>query len=291
MQTFRNSVAVFSLCTLLGCAAVDDTKAQAMDPARDGDGAGDGDGDDEGDGDGSGDATDGTSDATGDADGDTPSDDGDGSLPPDDGCMTSAADLVSDFEAGTAKALDVLAPVARGGTSFFYYNDKTATGLLDPAKVESMPLAATMGGACGMYAFRFSAMGFTTWGAGAGVDFMPRGPDMKKQGFDASAYTGIAFYAKLTRGSAQFFVNLQDMNTHVDGGLCTVESGPTQCDAFGGNVTIGSEWELKTIPFAALKQRGFGKAETAFDASRLVNFRLQAKGDFELWIDQVQFVK
>jgi hypothetical protein len=287
MQTLRTSVALFSLWTLLGCAPIDDSTAEGMDPASDGDAAGDGDGDGEGD-------------DTGDGDGDPPVDDDmsdeggddvDGVEPPVDGCSPAAADLISDFEAGTAKATDVLAPVARGGTSFFYYNDKTATGLLDPAKVENMPLAATMGGKCGMFAFRFSAKGFTSWGAGAGVDFLPRGPDMKKQGFDASAYTGIAFYAKLTSGTASFFVNLQDMNTHADGGLCTVEAGPTQCDAFGGTISIGSEWELKTIPFAALKQRGFGKMEPAFDASRIVNFRLQAKGDFELWIDQVQFVK
>lgn len=209
--------------------------------------------------------------------------------PPTDCAALLPEDVIADFELGTAKTAAVLAPTARGNTSYYYYNDKSPTGVLDPPKIESQPLVATSGG-CGMYAFRFSATGFTSWGAGLAADFLPKVNDLKV-GFDASAYTAIAFLAKVSGGPTEFFVNAQDVNTHPDGGQCTDTAGEEQCDAWGGMITIGTAWELKTIPFAALQQRGFGKAAPGFDASQIISFRLQARGDFELWIDDVRFVK
>jgi hypothetical protein len=292
MHRFNKLLWRWTLCGLTACAGVDGTDADPNDPAGDVDMPTD---EDEDPSTGNDETPAAGEDGGGGSDpGDPPpADGGDGDGPDEPmgmGCMATGSDLISDFETGLAKANDVLAPLARGGTSYFYYNDKTPTGVLDPAKVASMPLAAAAPGTCGTYSFRLKASGFTGWGAGVGVDFMPKVGE-KKVGFDASGYTGVAFYAKVAGTAAQFFVNMQDMNTHADGGKCTVESSPTQCDPYGGAITIGPEWELKTIPFAALKQRGFGLAEAAFDAKAVVNFRLQAKGDFELFLDHVHFVK
>jgi hypothetical protein len=205
--------------------------------------------------------------------------------------------VISDFELGTAKE-NVVA--GRDG-SWFLYNDKTATGVQTPAKMASTPLAAEAPGACGSgFAFHTTAAGFTGFGAGAGVDFAPKtvagGPTVV---YDGTAYTGLSVQAK---AATPILVRLSvsDANTDKEGialgGTCvdtTDRTNPNRCgDYFGANLNVTTDWQTFDIPFAMMGQNGWGMpVATGIDKTRLFSLRLQAKGDFDLWIDNVAFLK
>jgi hypothetical protein len=212
-------------------------------------------------------------------------------------CALDPTLVVSDFELGTAKE-NVVA--GRDG-SWFLYNDKTATGVQTPVKVANMPLAAEASGACGSaFAFHTTAMGFTGFGAGAGVDFAPRattgGPTTI---YDGSAYSGISIYAKAATPIG-VRLSVSDVNTDKEGiahgGTCvdtTDRTNPNRCgDYFGLELAVTADWQRFDVPFAMMAQSGWGKPVPAgVDKTQLFTLRVQAKGDFDLWVDNVAFTR
>jgi hypothetical protein len=205
--------------------------------------------------------------------------------------------VISDFELGTAKE-NVVA--GRDG-SWFLYNDKTATGMQMPVKTANMPLVAEGPGACGSaFAFHTTATGFTGFGAGAGVDFAPKtvagGPTVV---YDGTAYTGISLSAKAAT-PILLRLSVSDANTDKEGialgGTCvdtTDRTNPNRCgDYFGSNLNVTTDWQDFQISFAMMGQNGWGMpVPTGIDKTRLFSLRLQAKGDFDLWIDNVAFLR
>jgi hypothetical protein len=210
--------------------------------------------------------------------------------------MLDAMAVISDFELGTAKENIV---AGRDG-SWFLYNDKTATGVQTPAKTANTPLAAEAMGACGSaFAFHTTATGYTGFGAGAGVDFAPKtvagGPTVV---YDGAAYTGVALTAKAAT-PILLRLSVSDANTDKEGialgGTCvdtTDRTNPNRCgDYFGANLNVTTEWQTFNVPFAMMGQNGWGMpVPTGVDKTKLFSLRLQAKGDFDLWIDNVTFL-
>ena len=208
-----------------------------------------------------------------------------------------AADVVSDFESGKA---DVLAVGGRGG-SWFLFND--GTGMQTPVKTPNVTLVAEAGGACGsLFAFHSTGMGFTVFGAGFGADFAPKvaGATLSTV-YDASQYSGVALFAKSV-APISLRVSVSDAGTAVEGMVCvntTDKTNKMRCgDYFGSDVTIGTDWQDYMIPFAMMKQRGFGlPIATGIDKSKVYTIRAQIKGSaaapgaYDLWIDNVRFVK
>ncbi len=207
------------------------------------------------------------------------------------------ADLISNFDTGVAQVMMV---GGRGG-DWFVFND--GTGMQTPVKVVNTPLPAEAGGACSsMFAFHSTATGFTVFGAGFGADFAPK-PAMTTASvaYDASAYTSIALRAKAV-SPVTLRVSVSDSGTAPEGMKCTDttdKTDKTRCgDYFGSDVMVGTAWQDFVVPFTSLAQRGFGlPIATGLDKAHVYTLRAQVKGTaaapcvFDLWIDDVRFVK
>ncbi|WP_434041815.1 MULTISPECIES: CIA30 family protein [Sorangium] len=134
------------------------------------------------------------------------------------------------------------------------------------------------------YAARSWGSGFTTWGAGFGFDL--NSPEGAKAAYDASAYTGITLWAK---GTTSATVMISDPGTDPEGGVCTDE-----CDKWQKSLPLTAEWQQFTIPFADLKQGGWGTpaGTTAIDASKLYSIQFQVgidDAEFDVYIDDLAF--
>ncbi|WP_438022914.1 CIA30 family protein [Sorangium sp. So ce233] len=134
------------------------------------------------------------------------------------------------------------------------------------------------------YAARSWGSGFEEWGAGFGFDL--NSPEGEKASYDASAYTGITFWAKGTARGAT--VMISDPSTDPAGGLCT-----DKCDKWAKSLALTEEWQQFTIPFADLKQGGWGTeaTTTAIDASKLysIQFQVGIAPEFDVYIDDLAF--
>lgn len=215
-----------------------------------------------------------------------------GAQMPTNGETTCAAidpnDLISDFESGEAKVIEVN---GRSG-SWFMSDDGTGSAL--PVKEPNTPLPAEATGACdSMYAFQTSGMGFSGWGALVATDLVPKVSDVK-QPYDASAYSGIALRAKAA-DNLQLRIELATGGTMEEGGQCNpdaVTGDADRCgDHFGINVVLTSEWKDVVIPFTQLTQKGWGLPVT-FDASKIYTVRLKVEGgDYDYSVDDVHFTK
>ena len=207
------------------------------------------------------------------------------------------ADVVSDFESGKA---DVLAVGGRGG-SWFLFND--GTGMQTPVKTPNVTLVAEAGGACNsMFAFHSTGTGFTVFGAGFGADFAPKAAGATDSTvYDASAYSGVALFAKAAT-PISLRVSVSDNGTATEGKVCvdtTDSTNKMRCgDYFGSDVTLTTDWQDYQLPFAMMKQRGFGlPVATGIDKSKVYTIRAQIKGSaaapgaYDIWIDDVRFVK
>ena len=213
------------------------------------------------------------------------------------GCGLTPEDMISDFESGKA---EVIVTGGRDG-SWFLFND--GTGTQTPPKIPSTPLAAEPGGACNsMFAFHSTGSGFTVFGAGFGADFAPKvalAPDSTV--YDASAYSGVALSVK-SAAAISLRVSVSDVGTAPEGKVCvdtTDKTNKLRCgDYFGSDIVLGAAWQEFVLPFAAMKQRGFGlPIATGIDKSKVYTLRAQTKGSaaapgaYDIWLDNVRFVK
>jgi hypothetical protein len=215
------------------------------------------------------------------------------------GCDAELApdDLISDFESGSA---EVFKAGGRSG-SWFTFND--GSGMQTPVRTPSGPLSADMGGACNsQYAMHTTGTGFTVWGAGIGATLTPGAGDAGgKASYDASGYRGIAFWAKVASPTS-VRVSVPDGNTAAEGGVCldtTDRTSARRCgDYFGADLQIGTTWQAYTFEFATAAQSTWGLlVPTGLDKAHIFAFHAQVRGtpsapaNFELWLDNVRFVK
>jgi hypothetical protein len=117
-------------------------------------------------------------------------------------------------------------------------------------------------------------------------------------------FSGIAFWARKgdTPGAAptlRLIVN--DITSHELGGVCNPASAPgaggeasDACwDGWMTERALPSIWTLIKVPFAALKQGGFGQAGEAIQPDKLygLTFQMPNMATFDFWIDDVVFYK
>jgi hypothetical protein len=213
----------------------------------------------------------------------------------------TTADTVSDFEDGTGS---VLASEMRNG-GWYSYVDPTATCMVVPAPNATATAAEIPGGRCmSMFAMHFTGMGCTTWGAGVGTDLaapaaaadagVPTTTAMKVP-YDVSGFTGVSFWSRADKGSSMRFKMPMTDDTKVsDGGKCVEPSATsTNCsDDFGANIALTSKWVKHTVTFSTMKQEGWGKVFpwTPGDVTS-IQFQVPAAPSFDVWIDDVSFVK
>ncbi len=190
--------------------------------------------------------------------------------------------MIDDLEDGDPL---ILAAGDRRG-AWYTYNDETEGAMQSPPT----PFEPSEGGpASSLYMAQTSGSGFTLWGAGVGVDLNnegdPDGGDGMRMAYDASAHSGIAFWA---RGNAPIRVKLLiDAIVPTDtGGSCA-----TDCeDAHGKIIPLTEEWAQYTVGFDEVLQEGWGTV-AGFDASTLmsVQFQVSADTDFDFSLDEIGF--
>lgn len=187
------------------------------------------------------------------------------------------ANLIDDLEDGdgSIKALG-----GRVG-AWYTYNDMTAAGTEKPIAGDPfLPLGVGNGSSKSAEA---SGSGFTVWGAGFGFDLNNSGT--AKQTYDVSAFTGIVFGTKGT--PFRFKVLTTATVPTAEGGACAT----TKCgDNFGSAIAATSSWQQFAVPFASLKQEGYGDVAT-FVPSTVIGVQFQvAKGvTFDISIDDIGF--
>ncbi len=194
------------------------------------------------------------------------------------GTRPAADGVIDDFEDGNTQVSQV------GSRDGYWFSSKDPSG----STIEPSPLAPADEGAGGskksMRVFGKTAGSSDAWGAMLGSNFLGG----NKALYDGSKFVGISFKAKVgPKSTKKFRFKVGDVNTHPDGGVCK------SCwNHFGKDMTFTNDWQEYKIPFAEMKQEaGWGDRKPAIDATQLlsINWSVKGGGDYDLWIDDVQF--
>lgn len=203
----------------------------------------------------------------------------------------------------------------------------TANGAIGPARVCGAASGATVftGEVDCDFVAHTSGSGQQGWGAGIGVDF--NGDGGAKNPIDASAYAGIAFFARGTTRNGTLRVKVQDASSTPESAAAADARGISRCetltngvcaDHFGINITgLTNEWQWFAIPWINLATEGYGFVDSNYQTlpvgsappglhlEALVGMQFQIQGadpadtgtpsqevlDFEFSIDNLGFVE
>ena len=195
------------------------------------------------------------------------------------GMMPPSDLLIDDFEDGDSQ----IALLAGRNGSWFVSNDGSGQQTPDPRAACLPSLLSPSRGASTM-ALHTTGSGFYNWGAMVGANFLVSG--MTVLPYDISTHLGVTFTAKIGRPTSvkQVRVSIRNYDTLYG---CTVCGDP-----FGASATISDTFQTIQLPFASMKQQGFGKPQLAnFDTKRTyaVTFAWGAHETFDVWIDDVGF--
>jgi len=253
-------------------------------------------------------------------------------------CLANANDLISNFEFGN----NLAAADGRQGGWYTYGDDVGAFATPSGYDIgEGNPNCTPDG------SLHVKGTGFAMWGAATGVDWKPRPTDGDggygdKMTYDASAYRGIAFWAKASApldGVQVSFPDLytdhfapkHDMPDPLDPTMfmcmdCVCEyvpgfpnncspylvqfglKGDAAADAvFAGysNYQLDTTWKRYQVLFVDTKQDpgngGYHTPSNRLDVAHLTAMAIQINADystgsprardFEIWIDDVTFIK
>lgn len=210
------------------------------------------------------------------------------------GCRAAAGTLteklIDDLEDGDGT---ISAVGARVGY-WYTYND--GTGVQVPAPKAMFKGTAPGSTASPLFAAVTSGPAFTTYGAGMGFDFNNNG---KSCPYDASAYTGIKFWAKANTGNMTGMALTAMIKipattpTTSDGGTCAA-----MCEdhyALKPAPVLTTAWTQYTITFATAATSTFGQNSfgtvVPFDKSKILAMQFQvAKGvKFDFSVDDITF--
>lgn len=206
----------------------------------------------------------------------------------DDTGPTGPTDLIDDLEDGDDSINETNGRL--GG--WYTFNDESTTGSQIPP---ASGFTTTTGGADGSaFSAGTSGTGFTVWGAGMGFDLNnPEAVGMTgpRAAYDSSRYTGVAFKAK---GNVKITLSVETVGvTPVDrGGTCTpgTMEGEECDDLHGKLLDLTSDWQEYVIPFAELRQGGWGRPVpfAATDVTAVL-FQTDANLTFDISVDDVRF--
>lgn len=227
---------------------------------------------------------------------------GTGGKPPACETATDAPDplrIIDDMEDGNA----YLAAIAGRNGAWWTAGDATVSASMVPAPTDlTGELAAPEALSeprCGSHeAMRVTGQGFLDWGAalGAALVFTERANgESGAAPYDASAYTGIEFYARIGDTSTnEVRIQVSDSNSEPDGGVCVNErAGHDQCyDSFGMALPeLDTTWRHYRVPFAGLSQRDFGYVADGVVTSAIyqISFNFPPSSVFDFSVDDLAF--
>ena len=189
-------------------------------------------------------------------------------------------DLIDDMDDGNA-----IIPFVHGRAGAWSDSHDTTPGVSmfpDPNGVFTM---TNTGDSCHKYAAYVYGGPFVY--SGADFSFGLGAP------YDASAYSGFSFWAKVDAGTSPYLnVAFPDKDTDPGAFICQTSGAQLCWDHFSHGVTLSTVWTKYTIPFKSLTQAGWGHLAAAFDPSTLfgVTFEIAANATFGIWVDDVAFV-
>jgi len=209
--------------------------------------------------------------------------------------------LIDDLE-----GLPPLIPVTDGRAGAWYtYNDNTEGATQTPPPCGTPFSPAEPGARESLYAARSTGSGFSDWGAGFGFDLNNMGMEptideetgecvidySTRMTYDASAYTGISFYAKSFSGNLNIDVKIPALaDTPIEeGGACDVADG--QCgNSYQAIATLKGTWQGYEVPFDSFAQGSWGQRQD-LDLATLVGVQFQTRANamFDIAIDHVCF--
>ncbi|MEO5768699.1 MAG: hypothetical protein ABIS92_10145 [Polyangia bacterium] len=202
----------------------------------------------------------------------------------DDGNSTPAIDMIDDLDDNDPM---ILAVNGRRGPWHAFNNQNG--GNQQPAPGTSF--TPQSGGADNTpYAVHTTGSGYQFGGVGFDLNNPTTMPESSQsQAFDASAHTGIAFWAKGSGNLRVEFTQRSFVPTDR-GGSCT-----SNCwNVYGSRSLQGKltpTWQQFVIPFSGL-QRDDGSTSPAFNPAELMGFSFKHEGaTFDFWIDQVAFTR
>jgi len=187
-------------------------------------------------------------------------------------------ELIDDMEDGNINILNL------GGRSGLWYtfNDRTQGASQAPIGVSALN---PMRGAS-LWAIETTGAGFTTWGAGIGFTLNQGGAMVSP--YDASAFQGVRFFGRSAKGPALITIQIPTTQTDPRGGLC----GNDCYHNFAVQRSFTPEWSDFVIYFSDFEQ-DLKVTTTSIDRAHLyaVEFLTQPKAPFDVWVDDVAFIK
>jgi hypothetical protein len=203
------------------------------------------------------------------------------------------AELDADLDACSVRCLDVL------DTPYYFDNPPVAE--------------AIEGGRCGSsYAMHIKGGPFIEWGGNMGFGFAPplNASDVTVLDPDTLAerpgegFKGISFWARLGETGGNNTLRLEVGEKHTDqnypgldgGPICTPNTTEANseygCDKFGFTALLRSDWQQFLVPFAEMRQQGWGMRAEYFDLTSLMSFSIfYPQGTWDFWIDDLAFYR
>jgi len=192
--------------------------------------------------------------------------------------------MISDGEANNNQVNTIK---GRGGY-WYTFVDTNGSTITPTAGSQGGTFAMSPGGANGTkYAAHMSGQvgGGDTVYAGMAFNFVdPKGT------YDATAYKGISFWAKIGPGSTpNVRLKVPDTNTDPEGKVCK------ECfNDFGMDLHLTEQWTQYVVPYMAMTQlKGWGSPHTpGVDSSQIygVQWQVNDKGaPYDVWVDEIQF--
>ena len=196
--------------------------------------------------------------------------------------------------------LDACRPSCLAVTESPYFFD-------NPPVAEPIP-----GGRCNSrYAMHIKGGPFFDWGGSLGFNFSPPLNVTNMDVADPNTgelrpgrdLQGITFWGRLG-GSSNNNVRIEVGEMHTDQAYVGSEGGPIctpdttedndelGCDKFGATAQLRADWQQFLIPFAEMRQAGWGMRAERFDVSALLSFSISyAQGSWDFWIDDLAFYR
>lgn len=193
--------------------------------------------------------------------------------------------VIDDMEAATGK---ICSSSGRVGLWFTYVDTSTTSAIAPATTGAALPEYLSTARGTSQYAMHMQ--GYYSTYAGIAVWLNKSTFSGSTGTYNASAYTGITFWAKGT-GSLIVVGQMASTEQTKYGGTCTLG---TTCsgDSYAYGLLSSTTWKQISVPFTSLK----GGTVTPFDPTSTWSFEFQyysatslAGAAFDLWIDDLSF--
>jgi hypothetical protein len=117
-------------------------------------------------------------------------------------------------------------------------------------------------------------------------------------------FSGITFWGRLGAGPSGNNLRVEVGEKHTDQNYTGLEGGPIctpnttadndeeGCDKFGAFAALRSDWQQYYVPFADMRQAGWGRRAEQFDLTGLFSLAISfAQGTWDFWIDDLAFYR